>query len=100
MAADTKPRKRIPMESVNASAGQPTNLAALPRLLAYAQALGLECWLARPTRGRSTLALSLVWLVLAWRGTGRPERLDLLDEPLLAALLGRGARRPGRCCGA
>jgi hypothetical protein len=31
--------------------------------------------------------------VLAWRGTGRPERLDLLDEPLLVALLGR-ARRP------
>jgi hypothetical protein len=37
--------------------------------------------------------LSLVWLVLAWRGTGRPHRLDLLDEPLLAALLGR-QRRP------
>ena len=31
--------------------------------------------------------------MLAWRGTGRPERLDLLDEPLLAALLGR-TRRP------
>jgi hypothetical protein len=53
----------------------------------------LERHLSRPKRGISTLALALVWLVLAWRGTGRPERLDLLDEPLLAALLGR-ARRP------
>jgi hypothetical protein len=35
----------------------------------------------------------VVWLVLAWRGTGRPERLDQLEEPLLAALLGR-ERRP------
>jgi hypothetical protein len=68
----------------------PTNLAAIPRLLAYTQALGLERWLERPKRGIGTLALSLVWLVLAWRGTGRPHRLDLLDEPLLAALLGRG----------
>ena len=41
----------------------------------------------------STLALALVWLTLAWRGTGRPERLRHLDEPLLAALLGR-ARLP------
>ena len=81
------------MTSVAPSGGQPTNLAAVPRLLAYTQALGLERWLARPKRGLSTLALSLVWLVLAWRGTGRPERLDLLDEPLLAALLGR-PRRP------
>jgi hypothetical protein len=30
-----------------------------------------------------------VWLVLAWRGTGRPHRLGQLDEPLLSALLGR-----------
>jgi hypothetical protein len=81
------------MRSVVPVGAQPTNLAALPRLLAYTQALGLERWCARPKRGLSTLALSLVWLVLAWRGTGRPERLDLLDEPLLAALLGR-ARRP------
>lgn len=81
------------MTSVASLGVQPTNLAALPRLLAYTQGLGLERWLARPKRGLSTLALSLVWLVLAWRGTGRPERLDLLDEPLLAALLGR-PRRP------
>ena len=67
---------------------QPTNLAAIPRLLAHTQTLGLERWLARPKRGMSTLALSLVWLVLAWRGTGRPERLDQLDERLPAALLG------------
>ena len=81
------------MTSVAPVGAQPTNLAAIPRLLAYAQALDLERWLARPKRGMSTLALSLVWLVLAWRGTGRPERLDLLDEPLLAALLGQ-ARVP------
>jgi hypothetical protein len=72
---------------------QPTNLAAIPRVLAYAQTLGLERWLERPKRGVSTLALSLIWLVLAWRGTGRPHRLDLLDEPLLAALVGC-ERRP------
>jgi hypothetical protein len=81
------------MTSVPSVGAQPTNLAAIPRLLAYTQALGLERVLRRPKRGISTLALSLVWLVLAWRGTGRPHRLDLLDEPLLAALLGL-ARRP------
>jgi hypothetical protein len=81
------------MESVPPVGAQPTNLAPLPRLLAYAQGLGLERSLSRPKHGIPTLALALVWLVLAWRGTGRPERLDLLEEPLLAALLGR-ARRP------
>jgi hypothetical protein len=81
------------MRSVAPVGVWPTNLAPLPRLLAYTQGLGLERWLARPKRGISTLALGLVWLVLAWRGTGRPERLDRLDEPLLAALLGR-ERRP------
>ena len=74
------------MESV---APRPTNLAALPRLLAYAQALKLERHLCRAKRGIPTLALALMWLVLAWRGTGRPHRLGLLEEPLLAALLGR-----------
>ena len=67
----------------------PTSLARLPRLLAYAQALGLERHLDRPSRGIPTLALALVWLVLAWRGNGRPEHLDQLDEPFVAALLGR-----------
>jgi Transposase DDE domain len=79
--------------SVPPAAPRPTNLARVPRLLAYAQSLGLEGHLARPKRGIPTLALALVWLVLAWRGTGRPHRLGLLDEPLLAALLGR-ARLP------
>jgi hypothetical protein len=68
---------------------RPTNLAALPRLLSYAQSLKLERYLFRAKRGIPTLALVLVWLVLAWRGTGRPHRVGLLDEPLLAALLGR-----------
>jgi Transposase DDE domain len=72
----------------------PTNAAPLPRLFAYAQALGLEAHLYRARRGVGTLALALVWLTLAWRGTGRPERLPQLDEPLLAALLDR-ARLPG-----
>jgi Transposase DDE domain len=76
------------MTSVAPAAAHPTNLGAIPRLLAYTQSLGLERLLHRPKRGISTLALSLVWLVLAWRGTGRPQRLELLDEPLLAALLG------------
>src|SRR5438105_1585686 len=73
--------------------GAPTALAGLPGLLAYAQSLGLERWLRRPKRGVPSLVLALVWLVLAWRGTGRPHRLGQLDEPLLAALLGR-ARVP------
>ena len=81
------------MDSVSPVGARPTNLAPLPRLLAYAQGLGLERHLSRAKRGIPALALALVWLVLAWRGTGRPERLDLLDEPLLAVLLGR-ARRP------
>jgi len=37
----------------------------------------------------SALAPCLVGRLLARRGTGRPKRLDLLDESLLAALLGR-----------
>jgi hypothetical protein len=68
---------------------QPTNLAPLPQLFAYTQSLGLERWLARPKRGVSTLVLSLLWLTLAWRSSGRPYHLSLLQEPLLAALLGR-----------
>jgi hypothetical protein len=71
------------------SAARPTNVAPLPRLLAYAQTLGLERHLFRAKGGIPTLVLALVWLVLAWRGTGRPHRLGRLDEPLLAALLGR-----------
>ena len=66
-----------------------TNLAALPHLLEYAQSLKLERHLFRAKRASPTLALALMWLVLAWRGTGRPHRLGLLEEPLLAALLGR-----------
>lgn len=81
------------MISVPSSEARPTNLAPLPRLLTYTQGLGRERHLSRAKRGIPTLALALVWLVLAWRGTGRPERLDRLDEPLLAALLGR-ARQP------
>ena len=77
------------MASVAPSAAQPTNAAPLPRLLTYAQALGLERHLFRPKRGLPTLVLALVWLVLAWRGTGRPYRLGQVEEPLLAALLGR-----------
>ncbi len=68
---------------------RPTNLAALPRLLEYAQSLKLEPHLFRAKRGIPTLALALMWLVFAWRGTGRPHRLVLLAAPLLAALLGR-----------
>jgi hypothetical protein len=79
------------MASVPAAAPPPvpTNAAPLPRLVAYVQTLGLEAYLWRAKRGVGTLALALVWLTLAWRGTGRPERLAQLDEPLLAALLGR-----------
>ena len=62
---------------------QPTNLAPLPRLLAYAQSLGLERHLRWPKRGVPTLALALLWLVLAWRGSGRPAHLAHGDEPLL-----------------
>jgi Transposase DDE domain len=77
----------------SAAAPLPTELAALPRLLAYTQAMGLEHWLARPKRGVPTLVLALFWLVLAWRGSGRPEHAALLDEPLLVTVLGQ-ERRP------
>src|ERR1044072_6462999 len=70
------------------AAVQPTNAAPLPRLFAYTTGLGLERFLARRKRGLSTLFLSLVWLTLAWRGSGRPHHIRLLQEPLLAALLG------------
>jgi hypothetical protein len=71
----------------------PTNLAPLPALLAYTESLELERYLARPKRGLATLVLALLWLVLAWRGSGRPEHVDHLKEPLLARLLG-GERLP------
>jgi hypothetical protein len=78
------------MRSVPVSAApvQPTNAAPLPRLFAYTSSLGLERFLDRRKRGLSTLVLSLVWLTLAWRGSGRPHHVGLLREPLLAALLG------------
>src|SRR5919204_4503626 len=70
------------------SLGTPTDLAGLPALLSYAQSLGLERWLRRRRRGVPTLVQALVWLVLAWRGTGRPHRLGQLEKPLLTALPG------------
>jgi hypothetical protein len=39
---------------------RPTNLAALPRVLNYAQSLGLERHLCRAKRGVPTLALAVV----------------------------------------
>jgi hypothetical protein len=78
------------MQSVrSATPALPTDLAGLLRLLAYTQALGLERFLSRPTRGIPSLVLALVWLVLAWRGTGRPQHVTEVQEPRLAALLGR-----------
>src|SRR3954468_10388338 len=78
----------MPSVPLSPSVTLPTNAAPLPRLLAYVQALGLERHLHRPKRGLPTLALALLWLVLAWRGSGRPQHLEQVDEPLLAALLG------------
>ena len=46
------------------AAALPTGLVPLPRLLAYAQRLGLARFLHRPKRGVPLLALALVWLVL------------------------------------
>ena len=78
------------MQSVRSAAvALPTGLAGLPRLLAYTQAVGLERCLSCPKRGIPSLVLALVWLVLAWRGTGRPHPVAELQEPLLAALVGR-----------
>jgi hypothetical protein len=67
----------------------PTDLARLPQLLAYTESLGLERSLHRPKRGIPTLSLALLWLCLAWRGSGRPYHLGHYEEPLLAALIGR-----------
>jgi Transposase DDE domain len=77
------------MASLPASASLPTDLARLPRLLAFTEHLGLRRYLDRPKRGIPTLALALLWLCLAWRGSGRPYHLGQLDEPLLAALIGQ-----------
>jgi IS4 transposase len=67
---------------------QPTRSAPLVRLLAYTQSVGLEPYLDRRKRSLSTLVLGLVWLILAWQGSGRPHHLRQLSDPLLAALLG------------
>ena len=83
------------MASVPPSGPLPANLLPLPRLLAYTQARGLERHLARPTRGISTLAPALVWLIPARRGTGRPHRRGLLDGPP-AAPLGRARPPPAQ----
>ena len=82
------------MFSVPISPGRlaPTNLAPLPALLAYAQSLGSERLLQRVKRGLSALAAASLWLVLAWRGSGRPDHLDQLDEPYRTEL----PRRVGR----
>ena len=77
------------MASVAPASPQPTALAALPELLGYTQRHGLEQHLYRPKRGLSTLAASLLWLCLAWRSSGRPYHLVHLDEPFLAAIIGR-----------
>jgi hypothetical protein len=53
----------------------------------------LERWLDRPKRGVPLVRLVVLWLVLAWLGSGRPFHLDQVVEPLLVALLG-GARLP------
>lgn len=66
----------------------PTASATLPGLLAYTEALGREREQRRPKRGVASLTLALLWLVLAWRGSGRPAPLPRLDDPLLAALRG------------
>lgn len=67
----------------------PTNLAPLPRLLAYTQSLGLEAFLGRRKRGVRSLVVSLVWLMLAWRGSGRPAHVaDLGADPLARTILG------------
>ena len=68
---------------------QPTNLAPLAPLLAYTQRLGLEPFLDRRKRGCTTLVSALVWLVLAWRGSGRPYHVGYLEDPLLRAFLNR-----------
>jgi hypothetical protein len=75
------------MASVPASL-RPTSLAALPALLAYTHQLPLDQHLQRRKRGLSTLAASLLWLCLAWRGSGRPYHLSHLDEPFLASIIG------------
>jgi hypothetical protein len=77
------------MASVPSASLQPTDLAALPELLASTQHLDLTPHLQRSKRGLSTLAASVLWLCLAWRGSGRPYHLLHLHEPLLAAIIGR-----------
>ncbi len=75
--------------ATGAASSLPTAVARLPALLGYTEALGLEPSLRRARRGIGTLTLALVWLALAWRGSGRPTHVADLDEPLLAAVLDR-----------
>ena len=81
-----------------AAGAVPANVAPLARLLAYAQSVGLERYLERPKRGVSTLALSLLWLYLAWRGTGRPHHLgQMASRCCRRCWAARRCRRRGRC---
>ena len=73
----------------------PTNLAPLAHLLAYVQGLGLERYLDRPKRGVGTLTLSLIWLILAWRGSGPAVSSDAPGGAPAA-----GAGRRGQAAGA
>jgi hypothetical protein len=78
------------MQSVrSAAAALPTDLAGLPGCWRTPRPWACNAFLFRPTQGIPSLVLALVWLVLAWRGTGRPHHVAELREPLLAALLGR-----------
>jgi hypothetical protein len=77
------------MASVTPASLHATALAALPNLLAYTERQSLSRYLGRSKRGLSTLAASILWLCLAWRGSGRPYHLAHLDEPFLAAIIGR-----------
>lgn len=65
-----------------------TSLACLPKLLSYTQQVLPKEAFVRPGRGVSLWSLALIWLVLAWRGSGRATHLPYFADAVLAVLVG------------
>lgn len=65
-----------------------TGLAPLPLLLAYTERVLPKSAFVSTGRGVSTVGMALLWLVLAWRGSGRPSHLRLLVDAVIAVLVG------------
>lgn len=65
-----------------------TSLACLPRLVSYSQQVLAKGAFLRAGRGVPLWSLALLWLVLAWRGSGRATHLPYVADGVLALLAG------------